>query len=47
AIEGVDKKLGNKKFVERADPDVVASERERADQLRVELEMLKRNLSGF
>ena len=47
AIEGVDKKLGNRNFVERADPEVVASERERAQQLRVELELLERNLAGF
>ena len=47
AIEGVRKKLSNPSFVERADPEVVASERERGEQLGLELELLVRNLTGF
>ncbi|TDJ73283.1 MAG: valine--tRNA ligase [Planctomycetota bacterium] len=47
AIEGVGRKLANKAFVERADPDVVASERRREGELGLELELLERNLAGF
>ncbi|MCP3918232.1 MAG: valine--tRNA ligase [bacterium] len=47
AIEQLEKKLGNEKFVNRADPDVVASERARRGELGVELELLERNLAGF
>ena len=46
-IEGAERKLANKNFVERADPEVVAAERERIEELRLEKELLERNLSGF
>ncbi len=46
-IEGADRKLANASFVERADPDVVADERRRRDELAIELELLERNLAGF
>jgi valyl-tRNA synthetase len=47
ALAAVDKKLGNAQFVERADPDVVAAERARREELRLELELLERNLGGL
>ena len=43
----MDKKLANKNFVERADPEVVEAERQRMDELRLEKELLERNLAGF
>ena len=46
-IQGATKKLENKNFVERADPAVVEAERERLDELKIELELLERNLAGF
>jgi len=46
-IEGVEKKLGNARFVERADPDVVQEERARAAELGLELDLLERNLAGL
>ena len=45
--EGTSKKLDNKNFVERADPEIVAAERERLEELGVELELLERNLAGL
>lgn len=40
-------KLGNQNFVERADPDVVESERERLAELEHEVDLLQRNIEGF
>ena len=45
--DGTAKKLSNQKFVERADPEIVAAERERLEELAVELELLERNLAGL
>ena len=47
AIEAVKGKLGNERFVERADPEIVEGERVRCVELGVELELLERNLAGF
>jgi valyl-tRNA synthetase len=41
------KKLANEGFVRGADPEIVAQERERAEEGRVELELLRRNLAGL
>jgi valyl-tRNA synthetase len=46
-IAGIDKKLENQAFLERADPEVVAEERSRRAELALELELLQRNLAGF
>ena len=46
-IQGAQKKLENKNFVERAEPSVVEAERERLVELEVELALLERNLAGF
>ncbi|MDP6520631.1 MAG: valine--tRNA ligase, partial [Planctomycetota bacterium] len=46
-LEAVDRKLGNEKFVARADPAVVADERERRDEMALELELLESNLAGL
>ena len=46
-ITGIEGKLGNKKFVERADPEVVEAERERLSELKHELVLLQRNIDGF
>ncbi|MFT5049454.1 MAG: valyl-tRNA synthetase [Chlamydiales bacterium] len=46
-IEGNEKKLANKNFVDRADPEVVEAERVRLGELRLEKELLERNLAGF
>ncbi len=40
-------KLGNKNFIERADPEVVTTERERMVELEHDLMLLQRNLDGF
>jgi len=40
-------KLGNAKFVERADPEVVEAERERQAELERERTLLERNLAGL
>ena len=40
-------KLGNKNFVERADPEVVEAERDRMSELEHELVLLQRNIDGF
>jgi len=42
-----EKKLANEGFVRGADPEIVAQERERAEEGRVELELLRRNLAGL
>ena len=47
SIEQVDGKLANKNFVERADPEVVESERARKAELVLERELLERNLAGL
>jgi len=44
-IAGIDAKLGNAAFVERADPEVVEGEKVRRAELVVELQLLERNLS--
>ena len=46
-IAQVDGKLGNRAFVERADPEVVAEERARRTELELELELLESNVSGL
>jgi valyl-tRNA synthetase len=46
-IVGVEKKLGNAQFVERAAAEVVESERERLAQMQLEGELLRRNLQGL
>jgi len=47
AIGGAEKKLANEGFLRGADPDVVEAERTRLDEMRVELELLQRNLAGL
>ncbi|MEM7310217.1 MAG: valine--tRNA ligase [Planctomycetota bacterium] len=47
AIQGSEKKLENKGFLERADPDVVQTERDRLGEMRVEIELLARNRAGL
>jgi len=47
SIEQVQGKLANASFVERADPEVVAAERARRDELVLERELLARNLAGL
>jgi valyl-tRNA synthetase len=47
SIEQLDGKLSNKSFVERADPEVVAAERARRDEMTLERELLARNLAGL
>ncbi len=46
-LEAVERKLGNEKFVARADPAVVEDERERSEELAVELDLLESNLAGL
>ena len=46
-IKGIEGKLGNERFLANADPDVVASERLRIEDLRKELETLSANLVGL
>ena len=45
--EGTERKLGNAKFVERADPEIVEAERARLVELGHEAELLNRNLAGL
>jgi valyl-tRNA synthetase len=47
ALEGIDKKLANPRFVENADPELVEAERTRLAELEAEMEMLRQNLGGF
>jgi valyl-tRNA synthetase len=46
-MAGIDKKLGNQRFVDNADPAIVEAERERRAELVVELESLRENLAGL
>jgi len=46
-IESVDRKLANAAFVEKADPQVVAAERQRREELVLENELIARNLAGM
>jgi valyl-tRNA synthetase len=46
-IGGVEGKLGNAKFVERADPEVVELERTRLGEMQHEMALLARNLEGL
>ena len=46
-IGSIDKKLGNQRFVDNADPAIVEAERERRAELVVELESLQENLAGL
>ena len=46
-MAGVDAKLANAAFLERADREVVAEERARREELVLELSLLERNIAGF
>ena len=46
-LGAVEKKLANEGFLEGADPDVVAAERTRSQEMQLELEQLERNLAGL
>ena len=46
-LEGVEKKLANKKFVDKAPPEVVFENQKRKEKHQGELSSLKRNLSLF
>jgi valyl-tRNA synthetase len=46
-IRGIEGKLGNERFLANADPEVVASERIRLEDLGVELKTLAANLDGL
>ncbi len=46
-IEALERKLSNAAFVERADPGIVAGERARLQEIRVENELIARNLAGM
>lgn len=46
-IKAIEGKLGNERFLANADPEVVASERSRIEDLRKELETLSANLDGL
>jgi len=46
-IAAVEGKLANERFLRHADPDVVADERARMEEMARELEMLARNLEGL
>lgn len=47
SLEGIDKKLGNARFVENADAELVEAERTRRAELEVEMGMLRDNLEAF
>ncbi len=47
AVAAAEAKLGTASFVERADPEVVAAERERLAELQLEQALLERNLAGL
>jgi valyl-tRNA synthetase len=46
-IEGVDRKLNNAGFLEKADPAVVLAERQRRQEVVLENELIARNLAGM
>ncbi len=46
-LAAVERKLGNERFVANADPEVVAGERERRDELAREAEVLRANLDAL
>jgi valyl-tRNA synthetase len=46
-IEGVDRKLNNAGFLEKADPAVVLAERQRRQEMVLENELIARNLAGM
>ncbi len=46
-IEGVEKKLANRGFLDNADPDLIEKERGRREELAVELALLESNLEGL
>jgi len=46
-IKGIESKLGNERFVQNADPEVVESERLRLEELSHEAETLNQNLSAL
>jgi len=46
-IGGSEGKLRNEGFLSRAAPEVVETERQRLEQMKLELELLERNLAGF
>ena len=46
-IAGVEAKLANANFLERADPEVIEEERARHGEMATELEMLERNAAGI
>ncbi len=45
-LQGIDKKLGNPRFVENADPELVEADRARRAELELEMAMLNQNLEG-
>ena len=47
SLAAAERKLANPQFQERAAPETVAAERERLADLRLEAELLRRNLSGL
>jgi valyl-tRNA synthetase len=47
AVAGVDAKLANQNFIERADAGIIEAERTRRGELVLERELLERNLAGF
>jgi valyl-tRNA synthetase len=46
-ISGIEKKLGNERFISHADPDVVESEKTRLQDLQAEAQTLQANLKGL
>ncbi len=46
-LRSIDAKLANAKFVEHADPEIVAGERARRAEIERELDLLRRNLEGL
>ncbi|MFT7668392.1 MAG: valyl-tRNA synthetase [Planctomycetota bacterium] len=46
-LEGIEKKLGNPRFVDNADPELVEADRTRKAELQVEMDTLRQNLEGF